>query len=613
MSKDKTKFWKYINKNKKIRSNNKEVSISPQNLFDHYRKFFFENYDSLTPDKKTIEQDVKNTFNNYTRPADLPLFHYSSLELIINQLKNSNVQGFDSLTYSLIKNIQSESFKKLVLSFYNLIIQLGEIPKGFNHSIIKPIIKNQDKNASDTNNIRPLSISNCLAQIFEKLILHNSPDLAKIHKNQFGFKKNTSCNHAIFTLKETIINYIEHKSSCKIASLDAEKAFDKVWRMALFHKLKSKLNITYWYILKKYYDSSMGVILDSNYSPFAEFEINCGVKQGGILSPFLFNIFLNDLIEECTKLNIGACIGNVNVSIIVYADDIILISPIDSHLQKLLNVCTEYSNKWLIKFNPSKSNIISFGKSLFPNRNFYLSDKILNETKSFEYLGIEINNDFDFNSLAITKFDKVQKSILSLSYLGLTPKGISPHLKAFLYKTYCLSQFIYGLETSTLNIKTRNIINLKQNTLIRQLIGINKYSHISDILKCLRIYDFHDLYISSKLSFLEMIKSNELSLSILNFLCSDLENINKHTNSFKKDIQLVQSHFDLDIAVILVKPKALKNLMKKTFNEIDGLADSINTCLFNIKQKPYRDLLILLTRPNFLTDHINLMQEIILS
>ena len=49
-----------------------------------------------------------------------------------------------------------------------------------------------------------------------------------MYANQFGFKKNASCNHAVVVTKETIINYNMNGSSCRIASLDAKKAFDKV-------------------------------------------------------------------------------------------------------------------------------------------------------------------------------------------------------------------------------------------------------------------------------------------------------------------------------------------------------------------------------------------------
>ena len=238
---------------------------------------------------------------------------------------------------------------------FNLFIFAQDIPTLLNISIIKPIIKDMKKKTDDYSNLRPISISNCFAQILEKLILLNSPNLLKTHKNQFGFKRFTSCNHAIFVTKETVLNYIEKQSSCKIASLDAEKAFDKVWRDGMFYKLINKMNPILWVLLFKYYESSKGIIQAEN--SFSEsFNINCGVKQGGILSPFLFNVFIDDLITECIGKNKGASINNLNVSIIVYADDILLVSPLDKHLQILLNICSKFGSDWHIKFNPQISN-----------------------------------------------------------------------------------------------------------------------------------------------------------------------------------------------------------------------------------------------------------------
>jgi hypothetical protein len=297
---------------------------------------------------------------------------------------------------------------------------------------------------------------------------------------------------------------------------------------------------TYWHLLKKYYDSSTGVIVSNNFTSFDEFSINCGVKQGGILSPFLFNIFIDDLIHSCIDSNIGALFGETNVSILVYADDIILISPNDSHLQRLLNTCTQFSSDWLLKFNPNKSHIISFGKPIFPNTIFTLSNLPLTESNSIKYLGIEINSSLDYNTTACENFKIVQKTIFSLTYLGLTPIGVSPALKSFLYKTYCLSKFTYALETTILNKLTINQLNINQNNLIRQILGINKFSHMSNILQCMRIHNFEDLYILSKLSFLDTIKNNEIALAIFNTLCSDLENNHSRTNSFQKEIILLQ-------------------------------------------------------------------------
>ncbi len=75
-------------------------------------------------------------------------------------------------------------------------IELSCVPQKMNTSIIKPILKDPKKPTDDINNIRPLSISNCLAPILENRIFQKMPS------HQFGFKK-TSCNHAIFFLKES--------------------------------------------------------------------------------------------------------------------------------------------------------------------------------------------------------------------------------------------------------------------------------------------------------------------------------------------------------------------------------------------------------------------------
>ena len=433
-NKDKNKFWLFIKKNRNRRKIEKQISIPAKKLIDHYTKFFSANEDHLTETQANISLSVKALFNEYTIPKkdNLKLFTINNLETIFKEMDTSYVKGYDSLSYYLLKNCPQDKLLNFLLFFYNSFIRLNCVPKLLNISIIKPIIKDQNKKADDMNNIRPISISNCLAQIFEKLILINSPELNKMHNNQFGFKQKTSCNHAIFTMKETVLNYTENKSGVKIASLDAEKAFDKVWRDGLFFKLSSKMHITLWVLLKKYYDMSHGTILlpDLNFS--ALFEIETGVKQGGILSPFLFNDFIDELIILCVDANKGAIFDELNVSIIVYADDILLISPLDSDLQFLLDICSKYSSDWRLKFNASKSNIISFGEQFCLERSFLLNGLPLTPSDTIEYLGVEINSNFDFDSTSINKFKKVQKSIFSLSFIGLKPYGISPLLQSFI-------------------------------------------------------------------------------------------------------------------------------------------------------------------------------------
>jgi hypothetical protein len=121
---------------------------------------------------------------------------------------------------------------------------------------------------------------------------------------------------------------------------------------------------------------------------------------------------------------------------------------------------------------------------------------------------------------------------------------------------------------------------------------------MTNILKCLKIFDFNTLYIKSKLSFLESIKKNEICSQIFNYLCSDLNNTKKDSKSFQKDVLLLQSHFDIDIELIFAGPSRLRDLLIKDLHTENGLCDSIMLCLNNINKKYYKNLLDVLIREN---------------
>ena len=167
---------------------------------------------------------------------------------------------------------------------------------------------------------------------------------------------------------------------------------------------------TLWYILKIYYDSSQGTIDLGNGILSELFPITVGVKQGGILSPDLFKNMIDELIFTLVNEDIGAHINNINVSTIAYADDIVLLSPVDSHLQRLLDICDEFSKNWRIRFNAKKSNIVEFGTQFFKNSTFNINNNLIPKVDEIIYLGVKINNKLSFNENAIEKFLKKNSS-----------------------------------------------------------------------------------------------------------------------------------------------------------------------------------------------------------
>ena len=115
---------------------------------------------------------------------------------------------------------------------------------------------------------------------------------------QYGFKKHSSCSHALITFKESVKYFVQKGSKVQCVSLDASKAFDKVLHHGLFVKLINKgVPAVFIRLLCNWYKRMKCSVLWNNVLGDI-FDVNCGVRQGGVLSPILFSIYVDDLIGE---------------------------------------------------------------------------------------------------------------------------------------------------------------------------------------------------------------------------------------------------------------------------------------------------------------------------
>ena len=121
------------------------------------------------------------------------------------------------------------------------------------------------------------------------------------------------------------------------------------------HKIDGKL---YKSIRALYSQTSACVKVNALFSGW--FMSNSGVRQGDSLSPTLFALFINGLADDIKSLNKGIDINGRNVSILLYADDIVLISESEVNLQYMLDYMHVWCHKWKLKLNIDKSNVMHF-------------------------------------------------------------------------------------------------------------------------------------------------------------------------------------------------------------------------------------------------------------
>ena len=145
--------------------------------------------------------------------------------------------------------------------------------------------------------------------------------------------KNNSCCHALFEFNESVRYLIRRGSVVYCAAQDASKAFDKVLHFGSFYKMVFKgISSMFIKVLNYWYSQLHCAVLWK--SVLGEtFWIQCGVRQGGVLSPYLFSLYVDDVITALRNSGYGISVGNIFTGIL-YADDIILLSCSFYGLQK---------------------------------------------------------------------------------------------------------------------------------------------------------------------------------------------------------------------------------------------------------------------------------------
>ena len=175
--------------------------------------------------------------------------------------------------------------------------------------------------------------------------------------------------------------------------LDMSKAFERVNHSLLLDKLKNKgipefiINI-YKSIFR---DSEIQVCYNNCMSN--SWNIARGIRQGGVTSALLFNIYIDEILSKMKDLNIGCRMGINKVNVQAYADDLVLLSPTSSGLQKLIYYLSDLLDIHELKINTDKTKVVIFIKKIVRQQfEFKLNDKILEVVDHIKYLGCILNN-----------------------------------------------------------------------------------------------------------------------------------------------------------------------------------------------------------------------------
>jgi len=309
---------------------------------------------------------------------------------VIKNLKCGKAAGLDTLT---AEHLQYAHYVLpcLLAKLFNLIILHGYVPDSWGLSYIVPLLKEKNSYKSlKSDDFRGISISCVISKVFEQCVLDRFSSFLGTMDSQFGFKKATGCTHAIYTARSVINYYTQGGSTVNLAALDISKAFVRVDHCGLFVKVMNRRvpnallsTLENWFT--KCYTC---VRWCSAWSSF--FRIKCGVRQGGVLSPQLFAVYIDDVIKTVKSQGDGCFMRHVCINIILYADDILLLSPSVECLQQLIFSCETAINSLGLSLNYRKSVCMRMGPRHLVHCAYIktINGNVLNWVNELRYLGI---------------------------------------------------------------------------------------------------------------------------------------------------------------------------------------------------------------------------------
>ena len=248
------------------------------------------------------------------------------------------------------------------------------------------------------------------------------------------------------------------------------------------------------------------------------FKVTNGVRQGSLLSPLLFSVYMDDLSIRLSSLNIGCFSGNKIMNHIMYADDITLISPSLFGLRTLLKTCEDYSHDFDIKFNGMKCKCLTFSakRLSFTVGKVIFCDVVLDWVSTITYLGVKLSWNLDDKSEVMAQ---LRNFYARSNFIIRRFSRCSVLVKLRLFMAFCSN--IYLCQLWLLLPKfVLNRFRIARNNVVRKIVGLPSHCSASEMLVFYRIDNFDASLRMARAKFYDRLCKMD-NIYIKSFLNSD--------------------------------------------------------------------------------------------
>ncbi len=391
--------------------------------------------------------------------------------------KNAKSTGIDNVPNEVLK---SDSTVTLLMKFFNLCFTKNVIPSMWRKAIITPIPKGHDKDPRVPLNYRGISLLSTMYKLYSYILNSRLSKYLERNKllsdSQNGFRRLRACIDHLFVITTVIRNRKSKGLPTYCCFVDMKKAFDLLDRKCLLYKL-SRAGISgnmYRAIQSIYCESQSAVRINQYYTPW--FTVANGVRQGDVLSPTLFSLYINDLSDSIAEENLGVQIDGECIGILMYADDICLMAESEMELQKSLDIVNDWCQKWRMQVNQDKTNVIHFRRRNDPRTQHIFTCGVFNleVVEKYKYLGCVLDESLDYNTTSKVLSNAASRALGSIISKYRQAGGLTYKVYKKMYDTCVVPILDYCAGVWGHN--AHDHMDTVQNRALRSFLGVHRFA-----------------------------------------------------------------------------------------------------------------------------------------
>ena len=456
---DTTKCWRTLKS--LTRGSGNECTIEVERWFSHFRNMLNVNSEIDDVHKSHVHSVLDNhAYRCEVCETNEPLclnreFDLTEVVEVIECMSNNKAPGIDGIVAEMLKSGQVV-LAPFLLKLFNAVLTQGVFPSVWSKAILLPIHKKGSVN--DVNNYRGIALLSVVGKVFTKCLCMR---LTKYYtennlfcEEQAGFRKCHSTIDQLFVLQSCVQKYLSKpKGRMYCVFIDFARAFDSVPHDTMFYKLMNDgVHGNFFKVLLSMYSKLSSCIVVENGKYLSElFDCSIGTRQGCMLSPLLFIIYLNTFIAQCAD---SGCAGVYldenfsNLMLLLFADDMLEMSDTVARLQKLLNELELFCSKWGLTVNLDKTKVMVFRKGGRVRRNekWYFKGQQLETVPFYKYVGLMTTSRLNWTLAQKTLACQATKSIFVIKKANVVSGGLPPDMLINLFDKLVLPILLYGSE-----------------------------------------------------------------------------------------------------------------------------------------------------------------------